>query len=202
MDCTMPLETVIDRCLKTGINCVAIADHGTAEGGLRLQEMAPFKVIVAEEILTPDGEIMGMFLNETIPSGLSVAQAVARIKAQDGLVCIPHPFDTLTRFGLGAEIMEAMIDQIDIIEAFNARSPLAQPTVRAGAFADKHGLAKGAGSDAHSPREIGNAYVTMPDFQGKDDFLPALARGTIYGCRAHPLVHFHSAWSRLKDIFS
>ena len=202
MDCTMPLETVIEGCLKKGIDCVAIADHGTTEGGLRLKEIAPFKVIVAEEILTPDGEIIGMFLKETIPSGLSVAQVIARIKAQDALVYIPHPFDTLTRFGLGAEIMEAMISQIDIIEAFNARSPLAQPSNRAGAFADKHGLAKGAGSDAHSPGEIGNAYVTMPDFQGKDDFLPALAQGAIYGRRAHPMVHFYSAWSRLKSIFS
>ena len=75
MDCETPLNKIIERCLKVGINCIAIADHGTAEGGLRIQSMAPFPVIVAEEILTPDGEIMGMFLKETIPSGFSLTQS-------------------------------------------------------------------------------------------------------------------------------
>ena len=62
MDCKMPLSQVIERCQQKGINCVAIADHGTVEGALKMQAIAPFKVIVAEEILTPHGEIMGMFL--------------------------------------------------------------------------------------------------------------------------------------------
>ena len=64
MDCQTPLEKIIERCQELGINCIAIADHGTAEGGLELQKIAPFKVIVAEEILTTHGEIMGMFLKE------------------------------------------------------------------------------------------------------------------------------------------
>ena len=74
LDCNTPLEKIVSRCLEIGINCVAISDHGTAEGALKLREMAPFTVIVAEEILTPHGEIMGMFLEKTIPSGLSVAE--------------------------------------------------------------------------------------------------------------------------------
>jgi len=64
MDCNTPLERIISRCLEMQINCIAVADHGTVEGALEIQQMAPFQVIVAEEILTPHGEIMGMFLKE------------------------------------------------------------------------------------------------------------------------------------------
>ena len=82
-DCDTPLEQIINRCLEVGISCIAIADHGTIEGGLKMQSIAPFSVIVAEEILTPYGEIMGMFLKEGIPSGLSIEQVISRIRAQD-----------------------------------------------------------------------------------------------------------------------
>ena len=201
MDCNTPLERVISRCLEVGINCVAIADHGTAEGALKLQNIAPFSVIVAEEILTPHGEIMGMFLKETIPSGLSVEQVISRIKAQDALICIPHPFDTFTRCGLGGKIVEELVGQIDVIEVFNSRSPLRRSSDEALAFAEKYGIAKSAGSDAHAPNEIGNAYVEMPEFNGKDEFLNALSKGKVFGHRSSPLVHFASTWARLRGHF-
>ena len=106
MDCNTPLDKLIERCIERGVNCVAIADHGTAEGALKLKEMAPFKIIIAEEILTPEGEIMGMFLQETIASGLSVEETLSRIKAQDGLVCIPHPFDRFRPSAMRLETLE------------------------------------------------------------------------------------------------
>ena len=197
----MSLEQIIDRCLETGINCIGIADHGTAEGALKMQELAPFRVIVAEEILTPQGEIIGMFLKETIPSGLSVEQTIYQIRAQGGLVCIPHPFDILTRAGLGSKILEELVGQIDIIEIFNSRTPIHQCSAKSLTFAEKYGIAKSAGSDAHTLGEIGNSYVEMPEFNGKDDFLNTLAKGEIFGRRASPLVHFGSAWVRLKKLF-
>jgi hypothetical protein len=198
MDSNTPLEKVISRCLETGINCIAIADHGTIEGALKMQSLAPFPVIVAEEILTPLGEIIGMFLKETIPSGLSVEQVISRIRAQGGLVCIPHPFDTLYRHALGGNMLEALVEQIDIIEVFNARSRFPWYSAKARAFAEKHGIPGSAGSDAHTPGEIGNAYVEMPEFSGKDDFLNALAKGKIFGHMANPLVHFGSLWARAR----
>jgi len=201
MDCNTSLSQVINRCLKIGINCIAIADHGTAEGALKAQSLAPFTVIVAEEILTPHGEIMGMFLKDTIPSGLSVEQTISRIRAQGGLVCLPHPFDTFGRSGLNGGILEELAAQIDIIEVFNARSPFASASTKALIFAQKHSIPGSAGSDAHTPHEIGNAFVEMPEFNGKDDFLQALAKGKILGHRTTPLVHFASVWARLKKQF-
>jgi len=201
MDCNTPLQRVIESCLKTGINCIAIADHGTAEGALKAQSLAPFQVIVAEEILTPQGEIMGMFLKETIPSGLTMEETISQIRAQGGLVCIPHPFDNLARSALGGRILEEIVEQIDVIEVFNSRSPLPRTSNKALIFAHKHSIPQSAGSDAHTPHEIGNAYVEMPEFDGKDDFLQSLAQGRIFGRRSNPLVHFTSAWNRLRKQF-
>jgi len=201
MDCDTPLEKIINRCLDLGINCITVADHGTIEGALKMQKLAPFTVIVAEEILTHHGEIMGIFLKETISSGQSVEETLSQIRAQGGLVSIPHPFDTVRGSALNSKITEEIVEQIDVIEVFNARNPFLRSSTKARAFAEKHGIAKSAGSDAHTPHEIGNAYVEMPEFKGKDDFLQALNQGNIYGHRTNPLTHFHSAWARFKKRF-
>ncbi len=201
MDCKTPLDKVINRCLDRGINCIAIADHGTIEGALKMQTIAPFPVIVAEEIMTPHGEIMGMFLKEGIPSGFSVAETISRIKAQGGMVCIPHPFGVLGRRGFNSKMIEEIVEEIDIIEVFNSRTPFLWYLAKAQAFAQKYGIPKSAGSDAHTPNEIGNAYVEMPEFNGRDDFLNALVKANICGHKTNPLVHFGSAWARLKRRF-
>ncbi|MBI4186700.1 MAG: PHP domain-containing protein [Chloroflexi bacterium] len=198
MDCGTPLEKVIRSGIDAGINCIAVADHGTTEGALKLQKLAPFTVIVAEEILTPNGEVMGMFLKETIPSNISIDQAISRIREQDGLICIPHPFDVLRRISLDGDMLEEVARQIDIVETFNSRSPSLKSSVRAGDFARKYGLAQSAGSDAHTAGEIGRAYVEMPEFTGKDDFLQALKQGRVFGRKTGPLAHFNSLWARLK----
>ncbi len=201
IDCNTPLEKIVSRCLEVGINCIAICDHGTVEGALRMRDIAPFPVIVAEEILTSHGEIIGMFLEETIPSRLSVEQTISRIRSQGGLVCIPHPFDIFRQSALRSNIMEEIAEQIDIIEVFNSRTLLLQSSAKTLAFALKYGIAKSAGSDAHTPYEIGNAYVEMPEFNGKDDFLQALEKGNISGHRTNPFIHFASVWTRLKKQF-
>ena len=199
MDCTTSLDKIINRCLELGIGCIAIADHGTIAGALKMRDLAPFPVIVAEEVLTPHGEIMGMFLEEEIPSGISVEQTISQIRAQDGLVCIPHAFDVFRPSSLDSKTIESLAEQIDVMEVFNARSPLLRSSVKAKNFAKKYGIAKSAGSDAHTVNEIGNAYLEIPEFNGKDDFIQALARSKIYGHRANPVTHISSAWAKLKN---
>lgn len=198
-DSSMTFDQIINRCQEVGVNCIAICDHGTAEGALKMQKVAPFPVIVAEEVLTPYGEIKGMFLKETIPSGISVEETIVQIRAQGGLVCIPHPFDTFRKSALQDEILEQIADDIDSIEVFNARTLLPQTLSKALVFARKYGIPGSAGSDAHTLGEIGNAYVEMPEFKGKEDFLQALAQGKVVGHRTNPLVHFNSLTQRLKN---
>ncbi|MFC2045449.1 PHP domain-containing protein [Chloroflexota bacterium] len=201
MDCDTPVPKIIERCGALGINCIAVADHGTIEGALEMQKAAPFTVIVAEEILTPHGEIMGMFLKEGIPSRIPIEKAIEQIRAQDGLVAIPHPFDKLRGMGFNSRILEEIVASIDIIEVFNARTPLQRYSERAQNFARQHNLVGSAGSDAHSTDEIGNAYLEMPEFNSKDEFLQALDKGKIFGHRSSLLVHFYSNWARLKKAF-
>jgi len=195
-DCHTSLDDVIASCLKRGINCVAIADHATAEGGLILKQKAPFHVIVAEEVLTPSGEIMGMFLKETIPSPNSVDETIARIRDQGGLVCIPHPFDRLRPSAFRRSDLLPILPKVDVIETFNSRSLMPGASSRSRRLAQTYGKPASAGSDAHTPGEIGNAYVEMPEFNGPGDFLKSLARGRIVGRKAGLVVHFASTTAK------
>jgi predicted metal-dependent phosphoesterase TrpH len=201
MDSNTPLDKLIKRCLERDINCIAIADHGTTKGAIKLKQIAPFLVIVAEEVLTPHGEIMGMFLKETVPSGFSVEETISRIRAQGGLVCIPHPFDRFRPSAMDGDTLEEIANKVDIIEVFNARTIPFQNLNGPRIFAQKHGLKQSAGSDAHTLYEIGNAYIEMPEFNGQDDFLEALAQGKICGRRTNPLVHFFSLGNKLRKRF-
>jgi predicted metal-dependent phosphoesterase TrpH len=199
MDCKTPLEDIIKRCQELDINCIAIADHGTAEGGLEMQKIAPFKVIVAEEILTTQGEIMGMFLKETIPSGFTPAETVRRIRAQGALVNVQHPFETVRGSALKTPYLEEIVADVDLMEVFNARSPFPANSNKARDFAAKHGIPAIAGSDAHTIPEIGNAYIEMPDFETQAEFIEAVKQGTIHGKRSGIFVHFYSTWARTKQ---
>jgi predicted metal-dependent phosphoesterase TrpH len=201
MDCDTPLEKIISRCQELSINCIALADHGTTEGAQRLQKIAPFKVIIAEEVLTPEGEIMGMFLKDTIASGQPLDDVIQQIKAQGGLVCAQHPYDTLFRPGLGDKVLARIARQIDLVEVLNARSPSPQSAQKSLAFARRHNLPGGAGSDAHALCEIGNAYVEIPEFTDKESFLDALRQGEIGGHLSGPFVHFSGIGRRIKNGF-
>ncbi len=197
-DCVTKLEHIVARCLEVGINCIAVADHHEVNGALELQRFAPFRVIVGEEILTSSGEIMGLFLQESIPGRLSPEETITRIKEQDGLVCIPHPFSHLTRAALNHHALEALLPHIDLIEAFNSRSILLRDSAQASKFARDHELPCSAGSDAHILKEIGNAYVEMSDFNSPPEFIQALSQGRIFGHRTNPLVHLLGLLSALR----
>lgn len=202
MDCATSLEQVIARCISIGINCLAVTDHNTITGALKLKQIAPFTIIIGEEIQTLEGEIIGLFLNQEIPSRLSAEETIARIKAQDGLVCIPHPYDRLRLSIFRNRAFESIMPHVDIIEVFNARSLSPNSSSKAWQLARKYGKLASAGSDAHTPSEIGNAYVEMPDFKDKEEFLSSLARARISGNRSSPAVHLASTWARLKKQFS
>jgi predicted metal-dependent phosphoesterase TrpH len=197
----MSLEEIIERCLEVGINCLSVSDHNAIEGAMKLKEMAPFPIIVSEEILTSDGEIIGMFLNREIPKKLSAEETIAQIKAQSGLVCIPHPCDRL-RLAVRDHVFEDIMPEVDIIEVFNARTLSPASSTRAWELAQRYGKLASAGSDAHTPSEIGNAFVEMPEFNGKDEFLDSLAQGKISGSKSSPAVHFASILARFKKRLS
>ena len=198
MDCTMSLESIIERCLKVGINCLGVADHNTLAGSLKMKEIAPFRIIPGEEILTTEGEVIGFFLEREIPSKLSMKETISLIKEQGGLVCIPHPYDRLRYSAFKDQVLDEMMRDIDIIEGFNARSLSKRNAIKAMALARKYGKPASAGSDAHTLPEIGNAYVEMPDFKSKEELLHSLLKGKISGNQTSPTAHFASTMNRIK----
>lgn len=196
-DSLTPLEAVIAAALERGLGALAITDHNAIEGAIALQRMAPFAVIVGEEILTSEGDIIGLFLQEFIPPKLTPVQAIARIREQGGVVYIPHPFD-FRRSALPEPVLHAILEEVDAIEVLNARTLLPVLNERAQYFAHKHGLLCGAGSDAHTAAEIGQAYVEMPPFTDKDSFLRNLADARVYGTLSLPHVHLFSTWAKMQ----
>ena len=198
MDSSSSLEDIIERCQETGINCIAITDHNAIEGALRMRELAPFNVIPGEEILTPNGEVIGYFLKEWIPSGQPIEKVIETIKSQGGLVGLPHPFDTFRGLkNLDNHRLEKLVPYVDVMEIFNARSLLPWDSEKARDFALKHNLPATAGSDAHSPREIGKTYVEMSPFEGKDSFLKSLRAARIQRRRSSPFVHAYTVFSKM-----
>lgn len=200
-DSANPPLRILSACIRRGINRVAITDHNRLKGSLEMRDMAPEAVIVGEEIKTPVGEIIGLFLNEEIPRGLSPEETAGRIREQGGLVMIPHPFDRLRSSRLEESALERLVaaSLIDIVEVFNSRTTFLSDSRRAWRFAEQHGLLMGGGSDAHTLDEIGQTYVEMPPFRDQKEFLLSLAQGRVVGRRSLPSVHVRSTlvkWRR------
>lgn len=174
-------EQLITKVQEVGLNCVAIVDHNTAEGSLKIAAMSPpFKVITGEEILTSEGEIIGFFLKETIPPRLSPEETIGIIHSQGALACVPHPFDRYRSSAMQKEALERIAPILDIVEVANARTLPFQNMSRPEHFSQRYAKPAGAGSDSHTTAEIGRAYVEMADFNDPDEFLKALINGHIH----------------------
>lgn len=187
------------RIREAGLDVVCATDHDAILGGLRLRELADgFRVIVGAEILSRDGEIIGLFLERDVPRGLSAEETIARIRDQGGRVSIPHPFSRNRMNHIRRVALERIWPQVDAIEVFNAREAFTSDNVRAAAFAGEHELAGAVGSDAHRPREVGAAWVEMDDFSGPDDFVAALRGGTVNGALSGQIVHLFTRWDVMR----
>lgn len=191
-------ERFVRRCIERGLTCVAVSDHNNMEGAFEVAKLAPFRVILSEEIKSSEGEIIGWFLRAPIAKGMTPEETVRAIRDQGGLVCVPHPFDRLRSSPLKTEALLRIIDQVDAVEAFNARTTFKADNARSAAFVRAHGKVASAGSDAHWHPELGRACIAMPDFDGPADFLDALRAGRIQGEIANPLVHLVSTLAKLR----
>jgi predicted metal-dependent phosphoesterase TrpH len=182
---------------RRNIDRVAVTDHNTAAGALAFHARAPDRVIVGEEILTQDGELLALFLHETVPPGLTPKESIAHVRAQGGLVGASHPLDRARTDAIGAQVLEALAPQLDFVEVLNARAVRRDDNLAALQAARRLGLPGSAGSDAHSALEVGRAYVEMPAFDGPASFLTALAAGQVGGRESSPLIHLLSIYARL-----
>jgi predicted metal-dependent phosphoesterase TrpH len=181
-DAVMTLEQLAQRTQQTGLDVVCITDHNVTSAAVAAATRnLGVRVIVGEEIRTPVGDVIGLFLTERIPYVLPLADVVDRIKAQGGLVYVPHPFDQV-RSSLGKALPGLCAHgSVDIIEVFNAKIANQALNDRAAELARAFCLPGAAGSDAHDAPGVGAAYLEMPDFDGPASFLTMLANARVTG---------------------
>jgi predicted metal-dependent phosphoesterase TrpH len=181
-DARTTLEELAQRVEAVHLEVVCVTDHHAIDAAQALRSDLGIRVIVGEEIRTPSGEIIGLFLSERIPYVLPVPEVIRRIKAQGGLVYAPHPFDP-ERAGLRRAALEGLVaaGALDVIEVFNAKIADAAHNLAAIEFAKEFDVAPGVGSDAHDPEGIGAAYIEVPDFDSPNEMLAALRQGRVVG---------------------
>jgi predicted metal-dependent phosphoesterase TrpH len=177
-DCATPVDVLLKTARDRGLGAIAITDHNEVSGALEARriaaEMGGIKVIVAEEVKTAEqGEVIGLFLEEKIPRGLTMAETIAEIRRQGGLVYVPHPFDRFHSVP-DYEHLLGMVEEVDILEVFNPRVALTAFNEEAERFARKYRIVPGAGSDSHVAQGLGSVRVRIHDFDGPAEFLEAM----------------------------
>jgi glycosyltransferase involved in cell wall biosynthesis len=181
-DCATPVEVLLATARAQGLGAIAVTDHNEVSGALEAAAKAAdygVKVIVGEEVKTAhQGEVIGLFLTEKIPRGLTLAETVAEIRRQGGVVYVPHPFDRMHAVPDYEHLLD-VVEDVDAIEVYNPRVAIGSFNEEAARFAAKYRIPAGAGSDAHVTQGLGSVRVRMPDFDGPDEFLEALRAAEI-----------------------
>ncbi len=181
-DCRVPPALLLEHAESEGLGAIAVTDHNVFSGAEEVAELARGRdivVIPGEEVKTDaQGEVIGLFLREEIPRGMSFGDTIAAIKAQGGLVYLPHPFDRMHAIPDPATL-HRHLGQVDVFEVYNARLLFETYNDEALRFARKYNLTMGAGSDAHVLQGVGTGAVRMRAFEGPDEFLLSLRTAEI-----------------------
>ncbi len=181
-DCSIEVDDLLDHAEAIGLGGIAVTDHNAFGGALEASDRAQVRdliVIRGEEVKTKDqGEIIGLFLEEEIPRGMSFGDTIAAIRDQGGLVYLPHPFDRMHAIPDPATLHHHLAE-IDVFEVFNARLLRDSFNDEALRFARKYRLLQGAGSDAHVLQGVGTGAVRMRRFEGPEEFLLSLRSAEI-----------------------
>ena len=177
-DCATPVDVLLATAKERGLGAIAITDHNEVSGAFEArrlaEEMGGIKVIVAEEVKTAEqGEVIGLFLSEKIPRGMTMGETITEIKRQGGLVYVPHPFDRFHSVPDYEHLLD-IVEDIDILEVFNPRVAFSAFNEEAERFAAKYRIVPGAGSDSHVAQGLGSVRTRVHDFDGPEEFLEAM----------------------------
>ena len=181
-DCSIDVDELLDHAEAKGLGAIAVTDHNVFDGALEAVEKARGRkliVIPGEEVKTDDqGEVIGLFLKQEIPRGLTFADTVAAIREQEGIVYLPHPFDRMHAIPFPATL-HRNLHEIDVLEVYNARLLFEGYNDEALRFARKYGLPVGAGSDAHVLQGVGTGALRMRAFASPEEFMVSLRSAEI-----------------------
>jgi predicted metal-dependent phosphoesterase TrpH len=200
----------IARAVERGLTHVAITNHNNVEGAVAVRDKVAelgladrLTVILGEEVSTADGEVVGLFLTETIPRGLSADETADEIHRQGGLVSIPHPFDPFRNAHIREQPLTALADagKIDMVEIFNCRVTLQRHNQAAAEFAARYGIPGIAASDTHSGMEVGMATNALRAFAAADELRAALPANEWHASRSTVFIHLTTRWAVWMNKF-
>jgi len=178
-DCATPAATLLAAAEAAGLGAIAVTDHNEVSGAHEARELSKagggaVKVIVAEEVKTADqGEVIGLFIEDKIPRGMTLRETIDAIRDQGGLVYVPHPFDRMHSVPDYEHLLD-VVEDVDAIEVFNPRVAFSAFNEEAERFAAKYRIVAGAGSDSHVAAGLGSVKIKMRDFDGPEEFLESL----------------------------
>jgi predicted metal-dependent phosphoesterase TrpH len=208
-DSILSEDKFIRVALERGLTHVAVTNHNNVEGAIAVRDRVAalgvddrLTVIVGEEVSTSDGEVVGLFLQRTIPRGLTADQTADEIHAQGGLVSIPHPFDPFRPSHIRPLPLEelARAGKIDMLEVFNSRVTLSRHNDQAAEFAARHGIPGIACSDSHSAFEVARSFTALPAFGTADELREGLTENEWHGSRSTVLIHLTTRWAVWSNI--
>ncbi len=208
-DSILSEDKFIRTALERGLTHVAITNHNNVEGAIAVRDRVAqlglddrLTVILGEEVSTSDGEVVGIFLERTIPRGLTADETADAIHAQGGLVSIPHPFDPIRGSHIRREPLERLAEagKIDMVEIFNSRVTFQRHNLEAAEFAARYGIPGIACSDSHSSFEIAMSFNAMPAFESADELRAGLDDNEWHGTRSTVFIHLTTRWAVWSNI--
>jgi hypothetical protein len=203
-DSILSEEKFIRTALERGLTHVAVTNHNNVEGAVAVRDKVAelgltdqLTVILGEEVSTADGEVVGVFLQRTIPRGLSADETADAIHEQGGLVSIPHPYDPFRQSHIREEPLIGLLEagKVDMIEVFNSRVTLQRHNLEAAELAARYKVPGIACSDSHSSFEIAMSFNALPVFETADELRRALPMNEWQGSRSTVFIHLTTRWA-------
>ena len=189
------IEDLPRICNKKALQKLVVTDHNSIAGVLEANRLDPERFIIGEEIMTQQGEILGIFIKEKIPPNLSSLKTIELLRSQGAFISVSHPFDSLRKGHWQIEELNKILPDIDAIEVFNSRCLVPRSNLDAIVYAQQHHLLGTVGSDAHSLIEIGTATLLLPDFFDAVSLKQALKLSEPRVRLSGPWVHFFSRYA-------
>jgi hypothetical protein len=208
-DSILTEERLIHNAMERGLTHIAVTNHNNVEGAVAVRDKAAemgvddrLTVILGEEVSTADGEVVGIFLQRTIPRGLSAEETADEIHAQGGLVSIPHPFDPFRRHHISEVPLTRLAEagKIDAVEVFNSRVTFQRHNLAAAEFAARYGLPGISASDSHAGYEVAMSFNILPPFADAAQLKAVLPDVEWHGSRSSFLVHLSTRWAVWSNL--
>jgi predicted metal-dependent phosphoesterase TrpH len=167
-------EGLVYFAKKSGLNAVAVTDHNYLEGAYKIAKETDFLIIPGMEVSSSDGHIVALNVKELIPRGLSAAETVGLIHKAGGIAIACHPY-VYFKGALKGNVCETF----DAIEIINGRAfPFKRSVKKATLTAERLGLSRVAGTDAHYGPQIGYGYTVIEAEEAKvESIAKAIVKG-------------------------